>query len=154
MKGGDTFNVIPDEITIGGTARALVPHVQDKIETRLGEIAHGVASAYGATVEYKYDRRYPPTINHVDEAEFAARVAEEVCGIGNVKRDIPPVMGGEDFSFMLLKRPGAMLWLGNGPGEGNCVLHNPHYDFNNDAIPTGVSFFVRLAERFLAKDAA
>ena len=154
MKGGDTFNVIPDEVTIGGTARALVPHVQDMIETRLGEIARGVASAYGASVDYHYNRRYPPTINHADEAEFAARVAEEVCGVGGVKRDIPPVMGGEDFSFMLQKVPGAMLWLGNGPGEGNCVLHNPHYDFNNDAIPTGVSFLARLTERFLNKEAA
>jgi hippurate hydrolase len=154
MKGGDTFNVIPDEVTIGGTARALVPHVQDMIENRMGEIARGVASAYGASVDVKYDRRYPPTINHADETEFAAKVAEEVCGIGNVKRDIPPVMGGEDFSFMLQKVPGAMLWLGNGPGEGNCVLHNPNYDFNNEAIPVGVSFLARLAERFLEKEAA
>ncbi|MBM3547728.1 MAG: amidohydrolase [Alphaproteobacteria bacterium] len=154
MKGGDTFNVIPDEVTIGGTARALVPHVQDMIEKRLGEIARGVASAYGASIEYKYDRRYPPTINHADEADFAAKVAEEVCGAGNVKRDIPPVMGGEDFSFMLQKVPGAILWLGNGPGEGNCVLHNPSYDFNNDAIPTGVSFLARLTERFLEEEVA
>ncbi len=154
MKGGDTFNVIPDEVTIGGTARALVPHVQDMIEKRLGEIARGVASAYGATIEYKYDRRYPPTINHADETDFATKVAEEVCGKGNVKCDIPPVMGGEDFSFMLQKVPGAMLWLGNGPGEGNCVLHNPNYDFNNEAIPVGVSFLARLAERFLEKEAA
>lgn len=154
IKGGDTFNVIPDEVLIGGTARALLPHVQDMIETRLGEIARGVASAYGASVDYKYIRRYPPTINHPDETEFAAKVAEEVCGAANVKRDIPPVMGGEDFSFMLRKVPGAMLWLGNGPGEGNCLLHNPHYDFNNEAIPTGVSFLVRLTERFLETEAA
>ena len=153
MKGGDTFNVIPDEVTIGGTARALVPHVQDMIEKRMGEIARGVAQAYGASVDVKYDRRYPPTINHADETEFAAKVAEEVCGPGNVKRDIPPVMGGEDFSFMLQKVPGAMLWLGNGPGEGNCLLHNPNYDFNNEAIPVGVSFLARLAERFLEKEA-
>jgi hippurate hydrolase len=154
MKGGDTFNVIPDEVTIGGTARALVPHVQDMIEKRMGEIARGVASAYGASVDHQYQRRYPPTINHVDETDFAAKVAAEVCGAGNVKRDIPPVMGGEDFSFMLQKVPGAMLWLGNGPGEGNCVLHNPNYDFNNEAIPTGVSFLARLTERFLEKEAA
>ena len=154
IKGGDTFNVIPDEVQMGGTARALLPHVQDMVEARLGEIARGVASAYGATVDYKYIRRYPPTINHPDETEFAAKVAEEVCGAANVKRDIPPVMGGEDFSFMLRKVPGAMLWLGNGPGEGNCLLHNPHYDFNNEAIPTGVSFLVRLTERFLETEAA
>ena len=154
IKGGDTFNVIPDEVQMGGTARALLPHVQDMIEARLGEIANGVASAYGATVDYQYIRRYPPTINHPDETEFAAKVAEEVCGAANVKRDIPPVMGGEDFSFMLRKVPGAMLWLGNGPGEGNCLLHNPHYDFNNDAIPTGVSFLARLTERFLETEAA
>lgn len=154
IKGGDTFNVIPDEVLMGGTARALLPHVQDMVEARLGEIARGVASAYGATVDYKYIRRYPPTINHPDETEFAAKVAEEVCGPANVKRDIPPVMGGEDFSFMLRKVPGAMLWLGNGPGDGNCLLHNPHYDFNNEAIPTGVSFLVRLTERFLETEAA
>jgi hippurate hydrolase len=123
------------------------------IESRMGEIARGVAQAYGASVDVKYDRRYPPTINHADETEFAAKVAEEVCGPGNVKRDIPPVMGGEDFSFMLQKVPGAMLWLGNGPGEGNCLLHNPNYDFNNEAIPVGVSFLARLAERFLEKEA-
>ena len=154
IKGGDTFNVIPDEVQMGGTARALLPHVQDMIEARLGEIARGVASAYGASVDYQYIRRYPPTVNHPDETEFATKVAEEVCGAANVKRDIPPVMGGEDFSFMLRKVPGAMLWLGNGPGEGNCLLHNPHYDFNNEAIPTGVSFLVRLTERFLESEAA
>ena len=154
IKGGDTFNVIPDDVEMGGTARALLPHVQDMIEARLGEIARGVASAYGASVDYQYIRRYPPTVNHPDETEFATKVAEEVCGAANVKRDIPPVMGGEDFSFMLRKVPGAMLWLGNGPGEGNCLLHNPHYDFNNEAIPTGVSFLVRLTERFLESEAA
>ena len=154
IKGGDTFNVIPDEVSMGGTARALLPHVQNMIEARLGEIARGVALAHGATVDYQYIRRYPPTINHPDETEFAAKVAEEICGPGKVKRDIPPVMGGEDFSFMLQKVPGAMLWLGNGPGEGNCLLHNPHYDFNNEAIPVGVSFLARLTERFLEKEAA
>jgi hippurate hydrolase len=153
MKGGSAYNVIPDELHIGGTARSLEPTVQDLIERRIGEIARGVAALYGADAEFAYHRNYPPTINHRAETEFAAAVAAEVCGGGSVIRDLPPSLGGEDFSFMLNARPGAMLWLGNGPGDGDCVLHNAHYDFNDAALPIGASFLARLAERFLEKPA-
>jgi amidohydrolase len=152
MRGGSAFNVIPDELVIGGTVRAFRPAVQDLIERRIGEIARGTAATFGATAEAKYIRGYPPTVNDATEAEFAAMVAAEVCGEDAVDRATPPSMGGEDFSYFLNARPGAMLWVGNGPGEGGCFLHNPKYDFNDSAIPTGVSVFVRLAERFLARD--
>jgi len=152
MKGGSAYNVIPDELVIGGTARAFRPAVRDLIERRLGEIAHGIAASFGATAEIVYKRNYPPTINDAKEASFAADVAAEICGEAAVNRDVRPSLGSEDFSYLLNARPGAMLWLGNGEGEGGCYLHNAKYDFNDSAIPTGVSFFVRLAERFLARD--
>jgi amidohydrolase len=153
IKGGSAYNVIPDTLHIGGTARSFRPEVQDLIERRIGEIARGVAAVHGAVAEADYRRNYPPTINHPAETEFAAQVAAEICGPDAVLRDIAPSMGGEDFSFMLNARPGAMLWLGNGPGEGDCFLHNARYDFNDAALPVGVSFLARLAERFLERAA-
>jgi amidohydrolase len=152
MRGGSAYNVIPDELHIGGTVRTFRPEVHDLVERRIGEIANGTAAMHGATAELSYRRGYPPTINHADEAAFAATVADEICGTENVNRNVAPSLGGEDFSYMLQQRPGAMLWLGNGPGEGGCLLHNTRYDFNDSAIPYGVSFFARLAERFLAQE--
>ena len=151
IKGGAAYNVIPDDLHIGGTARSFRPEVRDLIEARLGEIAHGVAALHGASAEAEYRRNYPPTINHQAETEFAAEVAAEICGPDQVIRDVAPSMGAEDFSFMLNACPGAMLWLGNGPGEDGCFLHNARYDFNDAALPIGVSFLARLAERFLEK---
>jgi hippurate hydrolase len=149
VKGGSAYNVIPDGMHIGGTSRSFRPEVRDLIERRIGEIARGVAALHGATAEIEYRRNYPPTINHAAETEFAAGVAIDLCGADRVIRDVAPSMGGEDFSFMLNERPGAMLWLGNGPGEDGCLLHNARYDFNDAALPIGVSFLVGLAERFL-----
>jgi hippurate hydrolase len=151
MNGGSAYNVIPDALHIGGTARSFRPEVRDLIERRLGEIARGAAALNDARAEVEYLRNYPPTINHAAETEFAAGVAAEICGPDNVIRDVAPSMGGEDFSFMLNACPGAMLWLGNGPGEGGCLLHNARYDFNDEALPIGASFLARLAERFLEK---
>ena len=150
MQGGTTYNVIPDALHIGGTTRSFRPQVRDLLERRIAEIAGGIAAAHGATAALDYRRRYPPTVNHAAEAAFAAEVAAEICGADKVSPSYPPSMGAEDFSYMLNARPGAMLWLGNGPGEGGCLLHNPNYDFNDDALPIGASFFARLAERFLA----
>jgi hippurate hydrolase len=151
MRGGSAYNAIPDGLHIGGTARSFRPEVQDAIERRIGEIARGAALVHGAAAEADYRRSYPPTVNHAAETEFAAEVAAEICGPDQVLRNVAPSMGGEDFSFMLNKRPGAMLWLGNGPGAGDCFLHNARYDFNDEALPVGVSFLARLAERFLEK---
>ena len=153
MRGGSAYNAIPDALHIGGTARSFRPQVQDAIERRIREIARGAAAVHGAVAEADYRRSYPPTVNHAAETDFAAAVAAEICGADQVLRDIAPSMGGEDFSFMLNTRPGAMLWLGNGPGEGDCFLHNARYDFNDEALPVGASFLARLAERFLEKAA-
>jgi hippurate hydrolase len=152
MNGGSAYNVIPDELHIGGTVRTFRPEVRDLVERRVGEVTHGAAALNGAAAVLDYRRGYPPTINHAAEASFAADVAAEICGEPQVERNVAPSLGGEDFSYMLLARPGAMLWLGNGPGEGGCLLHNARYDFNDSAIAVGVSFFARLAERFLAAD--
>jgi hippurate hydrolase len=149
MRGGSAYNVIPDELHIGGTVRSFRPEVRDLIERRMGEVARGAAASHGASAECEYRRGYPSTINHAAEAEFAADVAAEICGEDQVDRNVAPSLGGEDFSYMLQKVPGAMLWIGNGPGEGGCMLHNARYDFNDSALPVGVSFFARLAERFL-----
>ena len=151
VNGGSAYNVIPDSLHIGGTARSFRPEVRDLIERRLGEIAHGAAALHNARAEVEYRRNYPPTVNHAAETQFAAGVAAEICGQDNVIRNVAPSMGGEDFSFMLNARPGAMLWLGNGPGEDGCLLHNARYDFNDEALPIGASFLARLAERFLEK---
>jgi hippurate hydrolase len=152
IKGGSAYNVIPDELHIGGTVRSFRPEVRDLLERRIGEVARGAAALHGAEAELSYRRGYPPTINHKDEAEFAAGVAAEICGEEHVERNVAPSLGGEDFSYMLQQRPGAMLWVGNGPGEGGCLLHNARYDFNDSALPVGISFFARLAERFLAAE--
>jgi amidohydrolase len=154
VNGGSTYNVIPDGLHIGGTSRSFRPEVRDLIERRLGEIARGAAALHGGTAEVDYRRNYPPTINHVAETEFAASVAAEICGPDQIIREIAPSLGGEDFSFMLNACPGAMLWLGNGPGGNGCMLHNARYDFNDAALPIGASFLARLAERFLEKGAA
>jgi hippurate hydrolase len=151
IKGGSAYNVIPDDLHIGGTSRSFHPEVRNLIERRIGEIARGIAALHGASAEAQYRRNYPPTINHRAETEFAAEVAAEICGPDQVIRDVAPSMGAEDFSFMLNACPGAMLWLGNGPGEDGCFLHNARYDFNDAALPIGVSFLARLAERFLEK---
>ncbi|MFQ5971960.1 MAG: M20 aminoacylase family protein [Alphaproteobacteria bacterium] len=153
FHGGDTWNVIPDEVVLRGTTRAFRDDVQDAIEPAIRRIAGGVCEAFGARMELHYERRYPATVNSPDETELAARVAAEVVGGANVDRDPAPLMGSEDFAFMLRERPGCYIWIGNGPGEGGCVLHNPRYDFNDEILPIGASYWVHLAETALARTA-
>src|SRR5207245_4252992 len=126
-------NVIPDDLHIGGTARSFRPEVRDLIEARLSAIARGVAALHGARAEVEYRRNYPPTINHPAESEFAAAVAAEICGPDQVIRDVAPPMGAEDFAFMLNARPGAMRWLGNGPGGAGGFLPNSRLACNDAA---------------------
>ncbi|HWB50760.1 MAG TPA: M20 aminoacylase family protein [Stellaceae bacterium] len=151
MRGGTAYNVIPDEVEIGGTVRTFRAQTQDLVERRIREIAEGTAAACGAAATLDYRRGYPPTVNHAAEAEFACDVVAEMFGEDKVSRNVSPTLGGEDFSYMLQAVPGAMMWLGNGSGEGGCFLHNARYDFNDTALPYGVSFFTRLAERFLSQ---
>ncbi|HVO13785.1 MAG TPA: M20 aminoacylase family protein [Alphaproteobacteria bacterium] len=151
IHGGDAWNVIPERVVLRGTARAFKPEVQAAIEAGIRRLAGGIAEAHGASASVHYERRYPPTINSVAEAEQAARVAAEVAGDARVDRAPVPLMGAEDFAFMLQKKPGAYVWLGNGDGAGGCMLHNPRYDFNDAILPVGASYWVRLAETVLAK---
>jgi hippurate hydrolase len=145
--GGSAYNVIPETVELAGTVRTLSPEMRDMTETRINEIASGIAAAHGCKAEVKYLRNYPVTFNHADETDFAADVAASVAGEQGIEREQPPTMGGEDFSFMLEARPGAFIFMGNGD---TASLHHPAYDFNDDAIPVGVSYWVKLAEKALA----
>jgi len=159
FHAGDATNIIPNEAWIGGTVRTFTLPVLDLIERRMEEVAKGVAAAFDCTVDFEFRRNYPPTINSAAEAEFAVEVAAELVGADNVDGDVDPTMGAEDFSFMLQEKPGCYLFLGNGDGGhrdaghgmGPCMLHNPSYDFNDELLPVGSTFFVRLVEKWLAK---
>ena len=152
FHGGDTWNVIPQEVMLRGTARYFRPHVQDMIEERMKAIAGSVCAAYGASAAVKYMRRYPPVVNSAAETELAAGVLAGVVGEDNVRRDLLPSMGGEDFAFLLLKKPGTYIWIGN--GENREAVHHPSYDFNDEILPLGASYWARLVEQVLAKTAA
>ena len=143
FKAGEAFNVLPQTAELKGTVRTFQPEVQDMIERRMGEIASGIAAAHGATATLNYERGYPSTRNHEDQTAFAAKVAAEVSGADKVITDTPPVMGAEDFSYMLLARPGAFIFIGNGDTAG---LHHPGYDFDDSIIPVGISYWARLVE--------
>lgn len=144
FQAGHTDNVIPQTAHLRGTARALTAEVRDLIEARVGEIVRGTATVYGATARVNYVRDYPVTRNHPAETAICTKVLREVVGDEQVEADIAPMMGAEDFSFMLEKRPGAMVFIGN--GEHSAGLHHPAYDFNDAIIPFGVSYWVRLIE--------
>jgi hippurate hydrolase len=147
VHGGEANNVIPGLVKLTGTVRTLLPETRDFAEKRLTEVAQATAVAHGATADVAYRRGYPVTFNHAEETDFAADVASRVAGPKSVKTDAPPHMGAEDFSYMLEKRPGAFIFIGNGD---TATLHNPAYDFNDEAIPYGVSYWVTLAETALA----
>jgi hippurate hydrolase len=146
FQAGNTDNVIPQTALLRGTARSLVPEVQDLLERRLREMIEGTARIYGAKAKLTYRRDYPVTRNHERQAAFAASVAAEVVGSARVDDNVAPVMGAEDFSFMLNARPGAFIFVGNGASAG---LHHPAYNFNDEAIPFGTSYWVRLVETAL-----
>jgi hippurate hydrolase len=141
--GGDAYNVIPQTVRLKGTVRTLSPAVQDLVERRIVELVEGTARAFGARAECRYTRNYPVTVNEAARTAFAADVAAEIAGPGRVDRETPPLMGAEDFSFMLNARPGAFIFVGNGDTAG---VHHPAYDFNDAVIPFGCSYWVRLAE--------
>ena len=147
FQAGTTDNVIPQTAHLRGTARSLNPEVRDLLERRLHEVVEGTARLYGAKAELTYHRDYPVTINHERQAAFAASVAAQVVGADRVDPDTLPVMGAEDFSFMLEARPGAFIFAGNGDSQG---LHHPAYDFNDELIPIGTSYWVKLVETALA----
>jgi amidohydrolase len=143
FQAGDTSNVIPQTAHLRGTARSLTPAVRDRLEQRLHEIVEGTARLYGASAKLTYHRDYPVLRNHERETAFAVSVAAQVAGRERVDAATAPVMGGEDFSFMLEARPGAFIFVGNGDTAG---LHHPAYDFNDESIPIGVAYWAQLVE--------
>jgi hippurate hydrolase len=149
MQAGEAYNIIPESVTVGGTVRALDNGVRDALQLQISEAAAGIAAAHGLRATVEYRRGYPATVNHPTQADFARAIAEEVAGRESVRTDLAPSMGAEDFGFMLMDKPGAYLWIGNGPGSGGCMLHNPHYDFNDAILPLGVRFWRALVQRRL-----
>lgn len=143
FNAGHAHNVIPSTAMIGGTIRSLTADIRSYGEQRLREIAISIADAYGCEARVDYHSGYPVTVNHDIETDVAAAAAEKVAGLGKVDKSIPPIMGGEDFSYMLQARPGSMILIGNGASAG---LHHPEYDFNDEIIPLGISYWAQLAE--------
>lgn len=159
LQAGEASNVIPDEASLGGTVRTFNIEALDLIESRMRQLAAATAAAHDCTVETGFERNYPPTINSPAETEFAVSVMREVCGADSVITNVEPTMGAEDFAFMLLEKPGCYAFIGNGDGahrtsghgEGPCMLHNASYDFNDELIPMGATYWVRLVERYLPR---
>ncbi len=146
FHAGNARNVIPHTAELRGTVRTLTPEVRELVEKRVAEVVSGVAQITGARIDLTYERGYPVTKNHVAQTETALRVAKEVAGDANV-HEMPPLMGAEDFSYMLEARPGAFIFCGNGDSAG---LHHPAYNFNDEAIVYGTSFWIKLVENMLA----
>jgi amidohydrolase len=151
FHAGDAYNVIPERAVIGGTVRAFDNETFALIEHNMKRVANGIAAGFGATAEVDFRRLFPPLINDAHEAAFIAETAAEVVGTENVERSGSLVMASEDFSYMLNRRPGAYIRIGNGDGPGTCQVHNPGYDFNDAALPIGASLFARVVERKLAR---
>jgi amidohydrolase len=157
IHSGSATNVIPDQATLIGTVRTFQVGVLDQIEGRMKVIADQIAAAFDATVEFRFHRNYPPLINHAAETAFAIDVMRSMVGAENVVTNVEPTMGAEDFAYMLQEKPGCYVFLGNGDGDhrsaghglGPCNLHNPSYDFNDDLLAIGASYWVRLAETYL-----
>jgi amidohydrolase len=146
FHAGNARNVIPQTAELAGTVRTLIPEVRELVARRVAEVVAGVAQMTGAKIDLTYERGYPVTVNHGAQTDLARRVAQEVAGDANV-RDMSPLMGGEDFSYMLEARPGAFIFCGNGDSAG---LHHPAYDFNDEAILHGTSYWIKLVENTLA----
>ena len=146
IHAGNAFNVIPQAVELTGTVRTLREEVRDMVEARLGAMVEHIALAYGGEGKLDYIRHYPVTVNHERETGLAAKAAQEVAGVENVHLDMPQTLGGEDFSFMLNTVPGALINVGNGPSAG---LHHPAYDFNDDVIAWGCSYWTTLVRQRL-----
>lgn len=146
LKAAQAYNIIPEQVEMAGTVRTLVPGLRDFAERQILATAKGIARAFGADVEFKYVRSVPVTFNHAEETNLAIEVARNLVGSGSVDNKIRARMGAEDFAYMLEARPGAMIYLGNGSTPS---LHHPAYDFNDDALPYGIAYWVNLVETVL-----
>lgn len=158
IHAGDAFNIVPDQAVIRGTVRTFDSRVTDLFERRITEIGQSLPAAFGASATVVFERTYPPLVNHPAETEFARGIAAGLVGADRVI-EFEPTMGSEDFAYMLLAKPGCYIGIGNGRGEhreaghgsGACVLHNPSYDFNDEIIPLGASYWVGVARATLAR---
>ncbi len=151
IHAGDAYNVIPDSVLMHGTVRTFQTETRDKIPSSMLRVAEGVCAAYGTTCELNYMSGYPATINSVPETEISAKAVADLLGEDKIILNPTPSMGAEDFSYMLEARPGCYVWLGIGPGKGEagCMLHSSRYDFNDDVLTTGASYWVKLVENEL-----
>ena len=157
IHAGSATNVIPDDATLIGTVRTFTLPVLDLMEQRMRDVATHTAAAFGAEVQFNFKRNYPPLINHALETSFAVGVMQKIVGVENVDASVEPTMGSEDFAFMLQHKPGCYVFLGNGDGGhrdaghglGPCNLHNPSYDFNDDLLPIGATYWIELAQAAL-----
>ena len=149
IHGGDAHNIIPGQVLLGGGIRCFDPEVREFLKTRVVEIVEGVCSSLGARGSVEFISGYPAVINGSAAVNLASRVAIDLVGEGNVDADSEPVLGSEDFAYMLEEKPGCYLFIGNGAGEGSCMIHNPGYDFNDDVATLGATYWVRLAQAFL-----
>jgi amidohydrolase len=150
FHAGHADNVLPESAVIGGTVRSLTPQMQDQLEEGMQRVCNGIEATYRVRIDMQYSRGYPPTINAADPTFIAREVARQVVGGEHVLTHLKPSMGAEDFAYLSRVVPGCYVWLGNGMGEGGCMLHSPHYDFNDEIIATGIRYWVRLAEKALA----
>ncbi len=153
IHGGEANNVIPDEVRLELSVRSLSPSTRAMLEQRLREVIELQARSYGVTANIKYRHGYPVLINHDQETEFATQVAGSVLDASRITAEGKPLSGSEDFAYMLERVPGVYFLVGNGDGEGSCMVHNPAYDFNDNILQTGSGLFVQLVERYLPMDA-
>ncbi|WP_282607313.1 M20 aminoacylase family protein [Pelagibius sp. Alg239-R121] len=153
VHAGDTWNVIPQEAVIRGTVRSFNADIQAQTEVDIERIAKGICESQGASMKMRYERRYPAVVNTSLETDIAAEVAAQVVGDNNVEVGMPPLMGSEDFAYMLQKKPGCYIWLGNGADgqPGGCSVHNPLYDFNDEISVIGASYWAKLVETTLPR---
>lgn len=152
VHGGNTWNAIPDSVVLRGTYRCFNQTVQELIKERLIQIVESIAQGFNLTAQIDINPEnagYPVTYNTDAETAIAIEVAQELVGIDNVDLNPQPSMGSEDFSFMIQEKPGCYVWLGNGSSDGDCLLHNPHYDFNDEILTVGASYWVKLVEKIL-----
>lgn len=151
FQAGTAKNVIADTVRIAGTARSFLADTRTLLRESIREICETTAKAYNCELDFDWDHGYPATVNHAAEAERAAQVLGQVIGMDQIDRDMEPSLGGEDFSYMLEEKPGCYIWLGTGPAPADGMLHNARYDFNDEALPIGASYWVQLVESEMAR---
>ncbi len=150
FQAGFADNILPEQAVLGGTVRSFRPELQDALEEGMRRVCNGIETTHRVRVELHYARGYPPTINAAEPSFICREVARQVVSGEQVFTHLKPSMGAEDFAYLSRVVPGCYVWLGNGPGEGGCMLHSPHYDFNDEIIATGIRYWVRLVEKALA----